>query len=178
MANKLFSFSKQEVYFLKKTLPSCKLNAYQIPLFQSILESLDTPVIQGVLESFDNPVIPKLKEEHLLTPHPPVVFPNINQGSEQVTISPSPTPEPVVDGSSYFQSPGVQTPIPPQTPEQDPCPTPQFISPMPPPAVEEPIPVPIINPETIPIQEPVPVQPQPVIEEEPKNIFEVIDKRT
>jgi len=157
MANKLFSFSKQEIYFLKKTLPSCKLNAYQIPLFQSIIESLETPVIPNEVISVPTP------KEHL-------------------TIPLSPISEPVVDRSSYFQSPGVQTSIPQTTPvyetsepiEQDPCPTPQFNSSTPSSTVEESIPNSIITPETIPISE----DPQPIIENEPENIFEVIDKRT
>lgn len=45
MANdRLFSFTKNDAYFLKKILPSCKITAYQIPQFQSVMESLDNPI--------------------------------------------------------------------------------------------------------------------------------------
>ena len=109
MANeKLFKLTKNEAYFLKKILPTCKLTAYQIPLFQSVMDALDKPIkISDEIDKM-NRVYPTVSptvsddSQRLLTPAPPVVFP-VN---------------PIEDDTDYlnkitehFQSPGMVKPI-------------------------------------------------------------------
>ena len=112
MANeKLFKLTKNEAYFLKKILPTCKLTAYQIPLFQSVMDALDKPIKISDEINKMNRVYPTVSDDsqRLLTPAPPVVHPPVTQSI--------PT-EPIEDNTDYlnkitehFQSPGMVKPI-------------------------------------------------------------------
>ena len=111
MANeKLFKLTKNEAYFLKKILPTCKLTAYQIPLFQSVMDALDNPIKMSDEIDKINRVYPTVSDDsqRLLTPAPPVVHSPIGQ---------SPV-NPIEDDTDYlnkitehFQSPGMVKPI-------------------------------------------------------------------
>jgi len=114
MANeKLFKLTKNEAYFLKKILPSCKLTAYQIPLFQSVMNALDKPIkISDEIDKM-NRVYPTIDidiNDVKLPPAAPVVHHPYN----------APVIPPVSTGESldklnkiaqHFQSPGMVKPI-------------------------------------------------------------------
>ena len=115
MANeKLFKLTKNEAYFLKKILPTCKLTAYQIPLFQSVMDALDNPIKMSDEIDKMNRVYPTVSptvsddSQRLLTPAQPVVH---------IPIGQSPV-NPIEDNTDYlnkitehFQSPGMVKPI-------------------------------------------------------------------
>jgi len=93
MVDKLYSFTKNEAYFLKKILPTCKLTAYQIPLFQSVMEALDSPIKPKPVTN--------LQPVDLSTSPGPQVFANIDKTQTHT--------------SDFFKSPGLtkQIDIPP-----------------------------------------------------------------
>lgn len=117
MANeKLFKLTKNEAYFLKKILPSCKLTAYQIPLFQSVMNALDKPIkisdeIYKMAQVYPTyPTDDMIYSEPIqnpLTPAPPVVHPHFTNIPKVSSVTTKESEEKLNKIAQHFQSPGV-----------------------------------------------------------------------